>query len=159
MSIAPTINEFSPKRTTIDQRSPLWPSGLLSGLAAGIATSIVAVVARVAGRPLTMSGKVIPISAFVTFTVVGGLLGVGIAKLIMAHAHRPRAIFIRTTVVLTALSIIPDVVSGASGTTKVVLVATHLLAAAIIVPAIASRVPVSRSDSFPSSSGLRGTRA
>jgi hypothetical protein len=45
------------------------------------------------------------------------------------------------TVALTALSIVPDVIADATVGTKFVLALTHVVAAAIIVPALACRVP------------------
>ncbi len=99
-----------------------------------------------------MSGKEIPVSAFVMFTIAGGVLGVAIAKILTIRARSPRTTFLRTTVALTTLSIIPDLAGDATVTTKIVLVATHLIAAAIIVPAIAALVPATRSETFPRSS-------
>jgi hypothetical protein len=43
-------------------------------------------------------------------------------------------------VILTALSIVPDVLVDASVAAKFVLAATHVIAAAIIVPALAARL-------------------
>ena len=51
-----------------------------------------------------------------------------------------RNTFLRVTVALTALSIVPDVIADATVGTKLVLALTHVVAAGIIVPAIASRV-------------------
>ncbi len=42
---------------------------------------------------------------------------------------------------LTALSIVPDVILSAAISTKVTLVLTHLVAAAIVIPALARRLP------------------
>jgi hypothetical protein len=53
---------------------------------------------------------------------------------------------VRTTVALTALSFIPDLlVAGAAAETRVTLMVTHLVAAAIFIPAIASRLDQGRS--------------
>ncbi len=45
-----------------------------------------------------------------------------------------------TTVVLTALSVVPDVILSASAATKATLILTHLVAAAIVIPALSSRL-------------------
>ena len=45
--------------------------------------------------------------------------------------------FVRTTVVLTALSFVPDVIAPAAPATKMLLMLTHLVAAAIVIPAVA----------------------
>ncbi len=55
-------------------------------------------------------------------------------------ARRPRRTFVRTTVVLTALSLVPDVIADAAPATKALLMLTHLVAAAIVIPAVARRL-------------------
>ncbi|WP_345483249.1 DUF6069 family protein, partial [Actinopolymorpha pittospori] len=55
-------------------------------------------------------------------------------------ARHPRRTFLRTTVVLTALSLVPDAIADANSATKALLMLTHLVAAAIVVPAIARRL-------------------
>ncbi len=57
-----------------------------------------------------------------------------------ARAARPRRTFVVTTVALTAISLIPDALVEASTGSKTVLMLTHLVAAAIIVPAYARRL-------------------
>jgi len=55
-------------------------------------------------------------------------------------ARRPRSTFIRSTAVLTVLSLVPDLVADAAPATKALLMLTHLVAAAIVVPAVARRL-------------------
>ena len=61
------------------------------------------------------------------------------------RGHVPRApaapdsTFLRTTVVLTALSLVPDLIAPAAPATKALLMLTHLVAAAIVIPAVARR--------------------
>jgi hypothetical protein len=43
-------------------------------------------------------------------------------------------------VALTALSLVPDVLADADTSTKAVLMVTHLVAAAIVIPAVARRL-------------------
>ena len=71
-----------------------------------------------------------------TAALVGVLLALGLAR----WARRPRTTFVRTTVVLTVLSLVPDVVADASVTTKALLMLTHVVAAAIVIPAVARRL-------------------
>ena len=50
-----------------------------------------------------------------------------------------------TTVGLTALSIVPDLVTaGFDPASRAVLILTHLVAAAIVIPVVARRLPESR---------------
>jgi Family of unknown function (DUF6069) len=55
-------------------------------------------------------------------------------------ARHPRRAFVRTTVVLTVLSFVPDVIVDAAPATKALLMLTHLVAAAIVIPAVARRL-------------------
>jgi hypothetical protein len=48
--------------------------------------------------------------------------------------------FVKTTVVLTALSPVPDVGLHARVATKLTLILTHLMAAAIVIPALSARL-------------------
>ena len=60
----------------------------------------------------------------------------------LARPQRSRSTFVRTTVVLTALLlIVPDLVVDVSSGSRLVLVLTHLIAAAIIIPTLATRLP------------------
>jgi hypothetical protein len=73
-------------------------------------------------------------------TVIFSVLGLAIATALRRFARRPRTAWIRTTVVLTALSFVPDVLADAAVPTKVLLVLTHVVAAAIVIPAVARRL-------------------
>jgi hypothetical protein len=65
---------------------------------------------------------------------------VAIAAVLARRARRPRTTFVRVTVMLTLLSLVPDVIADADSSTRLILGLTHVLAAAIIVPAIAHRL-------------------
>ena len=118
----------------------LWPTGVVAGAAATAATCLVAAVAHAAGVGLAIEGERIPTNGFATLTIAGALLGLVLAKLFAHRARHPRSAFVRTTVALTVLSIVPDLVVDATSATKAVLAATHVIAAAIIVPALARRL-------------------
>ena len=68
------------------------------------------------------------------------MVGLVIATALRRFAGRPRTAWIRTTVVLTALSFVPDLLVDAAVSTKVLLIVTHLVAAAIVIPAVARRL-------------------
>lgn len=121
-------------------RYRLLSAGLVYGVVASIATSLVVVAARAADVQVAIDGERVPLYAFAQLTMVGALLGVLIAKVLSRRADRPRTTFVRTTVALTALSIIPDLLVSASTGSRIVLAATHVLAAAIIIPALAARL-------------------
>jgi hypothetical protein len=56
-------------------------------------------------------------------------------------APRPRAMFVTTTVVLTLVSFLPAVTADTDTATSVVLCVTHVVAAAVVIPMLASRLP------------------
>jgi peptidoglycan/LPS O-acetylase OafA/YrhL len=120
----------------------LWRTGVAVGLAAAAATVAVASVAHALDVPIeTAPGTTIPILAFGQLTLFFTAIGVLLARTIGRRARRPRSTLLRTTVGLTALSLIPDVMLSAGTSTKVTFVLTHLVAAAIVIPALASCVP------------------
>lgn len=131
-------------RTATMTRS-IWRHATVAALAASAATSAVAALAHAAGVSLDVSGEPIPVAGFATMTLLFTAVGFVIAVAIRRWASNPRHTFVRTTVVLTALSFLPDVfVSGTAAETRVTLMVTHLVAAAIFIPAIAARLPEGR---------------
>jgi len=67
-------------------------------------------------------------------------LGLLIALVLRRFAGSPRTAWIRTTVALTVLSLVPDVLADADASTKALLMVTHLVAAAIVIPTVARRL-------------------
>ena len=128
---------LTPTTTTRRSTGPLVGTGLVATAVASIATSAVAAAGSAAGVSLAVSGAPIPVSGFAVLTAVCSLVGVLLAVVLARRARQPRRTFIRTTVVLTALSLVPDLVADATSATKVLLMVTHLVAAAIVVPAVA----------------------
>ncbi|WP_433288972.1 DUF6069 family protein [Micromonospora sp. CA-244673] len=116
-------------------------TGVIAAVAASAATMAVAAAGHAAGVSLDLAGAPIPVAGFGVLTAVFSLIGVVIAALLSRFARRPRRTFVRTTVVLTVLSLVPDVIADAGTTTKVLLMLTHLVAAAIVIPAVARRLP------------------
>lgn len=135
---------FATSTTSIDRPAPvrpLWRTGLGAGLAAAVATVAVAGVAHAAGVSLeTEPGQAIPLIGFGQLTLFFTAIGVLIARTLRRRAHRPRTTFTRTAIALTVLSIVPDMLLSAAASTKMTLALTHLVAAAIVIPALASRL-------------------
>jgi hypothetical protein len=128
--------------TTTGQRvSPTVRSGLAATVAAAAATTAVAATGHAAGVSLDIKGEAIPLAGFAQLTALFALVGLGLAVVLARKARHPRTTFVRTTVALTALSLVPDlVVAGAGASTRALLMTTHLVAAAIVIPAIARRL-------------------
>ena len=121
-------------------RRSMWKPGVVAGLAAAAVTTLIAVVARAGDIPVAVGSEQIPLLGFGQFTFVGALLGIGLAKVLAKRARQPGHTFARATVVLTAVSIVPDVLADATTATKAVLALTHVAAATIIIPVLSHRL-------------------
>jgi hypothetical protein len=118
----------------------LIAGGLTATVLAAVATSLVAATGSFAGISLDISGEPIPVPGFGTLTAMFSVVGLVLALVLARTARSPRTAFVRTTLVLTALSFVPDVLADAATTTKLLLMLTHVVAAAIVIPAIARRL-------------------
>jgi hypothetical protein len=108
---------------------------------AAVATAAVAAAGQAVGISLDISGAPIPVPGFATLTVMFSVIGLLIAVGLRRFARHSRTTWIRTTVALTVVSLVPDLLVDAAATTKVLLMVTHLVAAAIVIPAVARRLP------------------
>ena len=113
----------------------------LAGAAASVVTTAGAATARAANVNLEVDGVGIPIAAFAWWTLVGAALGVLIARLLRARRR-----FLVVTIVATGFSLIPPIALPDDAATKAVLVAAHLLAAAIIIPSLSRGLPAASAN-------------
>ena len=118
----------------------LWKTGVVAGLTASVATVAVAAAAKAIDIPIEVGGKAIPLLGFAQLTFVGALIGTILAVVLSYRASRPRRTFLVTTVALTLLSVVPDVLADAHTATRFTLALTHVVAAAIVIPALSSRL-------------------
>ena len=110
-------------------------SGALAGAIAAVCTTAVAAIASAADVSLEVDGTTIPIPAFAWWTLVGAALGVVLARFL-----RERRRFVVVTTVATGLSLIPAIAAPDDTATTAVLVAAHLLAAAIVIPTLSRQL-------------------
>ena len=127
--------------TTPRSTARLVRTGLAATVSASVTTTTIAAVGAAAGIGLDVSGAPIPIPGFAVLTAVFSLVGLVLAAVLVRLVRHPRSTFVQMTVALTALSLIPDLAADAGSATKVLLMLTHLAAAAIVVPALARRLP------------------
>lgn len=120
---------------------PIWRTGAVAGLVAAGATTAVAAVAQALDVGLEIDGEAIPVFGFGQVTAVFVLIGLVLATVLARRARHPQATFTRATVVLTAVSCIPSILSGDGTATQLTLVLTHLVAAAIVIPTVRPRLP------------------
>jgi hypothetical protein len=114
--------------------------GAIAGVVASVATTGVAVAADAIGVPIKIAGESIPMAGFAQLTLFFSAVGIVMASVMARRSVHARELFVKTTLVLTALSIVPDVLADAQTATKLTLMLTHLVAAAIVIPALASRL-------------------
>ncbi|WP_410655413.1 DUF6069 family protein [Amycolatopsis sp. lyj-112] len=126
--------------TTAAPAKSLIIGGLIATAIAAAATTAVAAVGSATGISLVVGGTEIPVPGFTALTVIFSVLGLVLALVLARTVGHPRAVFVRTTIVLTALSLVPDVLADAAVNTKILLMVAHLVAAAIVIPAVARRL-------------------
>jgi hypothetical protein len=117
--------------------SGLLRAGGASALVAAVANALVAAGARVADVPLEIEGEQIPAVGFAMMTLMFSAAGLLVAAAIRRWAPAPRATFTWIAMAVVALSFVPSLTADTDTATKVVLVATHVVAAAIVVPVVA----------------------
>jgi hypothetical protein len=120
-------------------RARLFGSGVLAGAAAASVTTVAAALAKAAGVDFMVNGKEIPLGAFAWWSLVATAAGVGLAAVVKS---RPR--FVRITIALLVVSLLPAVAAPDDGASKLALVATHLIAAAVVIPWLGRRLSVER---------------
>lgn len=114
--------------------------GSAATVAASVATAAVAGAGQAIGVGTELAGAPIPAAGFAVLTAFFSAVGLIIATVLRRFASRPRTAWIRTTVTLTVLSFVPDVLADATTATKALLMLTHVVAAAIVIPAVARRL-------------------
>ncbi|WP_210651155.1 DUF6069 family protein [Nocardioides sp. SYSU D00065] len=123
----------------------LLAAGLAATVAAMVATTLAAALARAAGIVFELpegGGEAIPLSGFAMMTGIFSLVGVGIAAALLSWSAPPARRFVQVAVALTAVSLVPPFVVGASAATAGTLVVLHLIPAAIVIPVLARAVRV-----------------
>ena len=132
----------TPTATTssVPTAGSLLRGGAAATVVAAVATAGVAAAGQAVGISLDVADATIPASGFATLTAMFSVIGLLIAVGLRRFARHPRTTWIRTTVALTVLSLVPDLLADAATTTKMLLMVTHLVAAAIVIPAVARRL-------------------
>lgn len=139
-----TTTQSRPVATTVSRsQRGLVVTGLSGALVAAVATAVVGALAKAAGVDFELpdGGEAVPVYGFAVvtfgFSVVGLLLAVGLRR----WSRRPASTFVRIAATLTAVSLVPPFFQDANAGTCLSLVLLHLVAAAIVIPLIARRLP------------------
>lgn len=122
-------------------------TGFIAALAAMVATTLAAALARSAGVDFEVpdGGETIPLPGFAVVTGFFSVVGVVIAGALRRWSARPVGRFVLTAVSLTAISMVPPLLSGANPATTTALLGLHLVAATVMIPTL-SRSLRTRSD-------------
>ena len=134
--VSTTIRPEAPARSSRQLRR----SGAVAGVVASVATTGVAVAADAIGVPIKIAGESIPMAGFAQLTLFFTAVGVVMATVMARRSAHARDLFVKTALALTALSFVPDVLADAQTATKLTLMLTHVVAAAIVIPTLSSRL-------------------
>ena len=135
MSITTTFPPSSAPQATTRSGS-LRRTTVVAGLAAAVITTSVTAAVHTAGVSFEVDGEVIPLAGFAQMTFLGAVIGGFFLAVLNRFSRSARRRFVQATVALTALSCVPSVAWPDDIATKIALVALHVLAAAIVVPAL-----------------------
>ncbi|WP_405617160.1 DUF6069 family protein [Streptomyces sp. NBC_01511] len=140
ISIAPATAESASTTTTTSRRA-LWLPGF--GFAAGgaVAATVVAAVADAAGVSLEIAGAPIPLLGFTQLAFVFSVVGIALAAAFRRRSAQPARAFVRTSVALVAVSLLPDLLTpDLDAATRVALMTAHIAVAAVVIPGLRSRL-------------------
>jgi hypothetical protein len=126
---------------------PVWRVGVLAAVTGAVVTEAFALGARALDVPMKAAGpgakaaEAIPPFGFGMGVLFWSVVGIVLAVALARWAKRPARIFVVTTITLTVLSLAGPIMATHTATaTQVVLALSHLVAAAVIIPALAVRL-------------------
>jgi len=128
----------------------MWAVGAVAGVASSLVVIAVAAIAEGADVPMevaensTKKPEQIPLLGYATVILGSTLVGLLLATAFGRWTRRPRLTFVMVALVLTAVSFAFPATTTATTTTKVILAITHVIPAALIIPAIAAQLPSRR---------------
>jgi Family of unknown function (DUF6069) len=114
-------------------------TGLVAALAAMVATTVAAALARAVGVDFEVpdGGEAIPLAGFAVVTGVFSVVGIVIAVALVGWSARPATRFVWTAGSLTAISLVPPLLAGATTAATTALLGLHLVAATVMIPTLA----------------------
>ena len=128
-------------------RRPVWQVSYLAGLAASVVVEAWGLAARAAGVPMRAAGlgshhaTPVTIGMFALGTMVVTFWFTFAVIAMARYAKNPRRAYLWTALPLLALSLaVPLTAADTPASTKLTLAAAHLIAGAVIIPAVAQRL-------------------
>ena len=128
-----------PARTV---RTPgVWTAVAAATLAAAAATEAVVALANASGADVAIQGQDLKPGGCAIAVLMCMVAGAGVLAAIRRWSSSPARTWVRATVALTALSVVPDLtVSDTSTSSRLALMTAHAVAAAIVIPAVARKL-------------------
>ncbi|MFJ6079881.1 DUF6069 family protein [Streptomyces sp. NPDC092369] len=114
-------------------------AGFIATLAAIVATTLAAALAQAARVDFEVpdGGETIPLSGFAVVTGFFSVVGIALAVALLRWSAQPAKHFVWTAVSLTAISLVPPLLTGANTATTTALLALHLVPATVMIPTLA----------------------
>ncbi|SFE86671.1 hypothetical protein SAMN05421541_104126 [Actinoplanes philippinensis] len=130
------------------RRTDPLATGTVAAVVAVAATTLAAALAGAAGVDFAVpdGGETIPLAGFAVVTAFFSAASVVLAVALRRWSARPARRFVVTAVALTAISLIPPVVSGAGTPTVVALAGLHFVPAAVMIFALRRSLRVTAGD-------------
>jgi Family of unknown function (DUF6069) len=135
---------------TVPAARPSAPRALVrttavATLVAAAAVELLVAVVKAAGADVAIQGKPLGFGGCTVALLMCMVPAVALVAGVRRWAAHPARAWVRITVALTAVSFVPDLtVSSTSTGSRLTLMTAHLVAAAIIVPLVARRLPTDR---------------
>jgi hypothetical protein len=133
------VTDPAPGQTSYTRRlRGIAITGCIATLAAMVATTLAAALARAVGADLEVpdGGEAIPLPGVAVMTGLFSIVGIVIAAALHRWSARPAERFVWTAVSLTAISLVPPLLSGADAATITALIGLHLVAATVMIPTV-----------------------
>ena len=138
-----TTQHTSPVTVSAPERNHgLLLGGLAVAVGGALGTTLVGALLSAVGVSFELpdGGESIPLTGFTVITFMFSIVGLALAAGLRRWSRHPRTTFVRVTVALTALSLVPPFFQDADAGTVTGLVVLHLTAAAIVIPGLARRL-------------------
>jgi hypothetical protein len=127
--------------TTTTGTSSVWKTVAAATLAAAAATEAVVAIAGTAGTDVAIQGEDLKFGGCSVAVVLCMLAGALVLAAVRRWSSAPARTWVRATVALTVLSVVPDLtVPDTSTSSRLVLIGAHVVAAAIVIPAVARKL-------------------
>jgi len=120
----------------------LAATGFTATLVAMVATTLAAALAQAVGVDFAVQNgeETIPLSGIAVVTGFFSVVGIVIAAALLRWSARPAERFVQTAVTLTAISLVPPLLSGADTAATTALLGLHLVAAMVMIPTLAKSI-------------------